>query len=122
MTNKEIKLTHKQIKIFSAISAIVFFMLAPVIWYAGSISGQIDKTPNDHKDDAKEITRNDEGAARDVAWKVLSSAFITLSEGKVVGDKIMFDALVGGQKCSIVMSISQSVPPRWVADEINCKK
>lgn len=200
------KLTHKKIKIYSAICAIAFFVSAPVIRYA--------VTPNDQRDDVIEIKRNvtgvktldtsnvssheiiknatikkineslydvnqfnvdsvsiepsddkdvrnvivrgtimhetpdgnmgkesviysssyflssgkmlinriDEGAARDVAWKVLSTAFITLSEGKIVGDKIMFDALVGGQKCSLVMSIRQSIPPRWVEDEINCKK
>ncbi len=66
------------------------------------------------------VTRTDETAARDIAKNYLAGMYIHVPEGKVEGDKISYDALVGEVKCKVIMTKNNTLPPRWLVSEVKC--
>lgn len=67
------------------------------------------------------LNEQNEQIARKTVFDFLATKMILVSEGTVSGDAVTYEAMVGDQRCTVVLELNNTPIELWRVKDLNCK-
>ncbi|WP_272570313.1 hypothetical protein [Providencia sp. PROV255] len=67
------------------------------------------------------LNEQNEQIARKTVFDFLATKMILVSEGTVSGDAVTYEAMVGDQRCTVVLELNKTPIELWRVKDLNCK-